>query len=770
MSNLLPNILTPPTEHSYHATYEPGPTVPIHIGIAVEDTMLSPTSMGNGGISEERIGHISEDEDMSEGGVELSSSPYGEPLAMTLSHAQALNNELDMLDAELMGPENMADMLNEQFSNGYGQPIFHPDMPHAQGLLSMPNLPVQPSDLPTAMSNLSQQLQQIQTEQEHGEFEAFPDAQHLAENTGVSGNVVPFMSQQYELDMSLSASMEEGNEDGAGQISLPLLNQNAVQVTTMPGPNLDGLDFPSSDIFLDVILEADQPEVEEQRNLNLEDFLTQWARATTWDEDPRKRSSGPLYPAILDQRDVQYLQPIERRDLQGERCDIQRLNWEKLGVSRREARQARQQTYSNYTNMRRSVLLHPRMSGSKLCNEADYFKFRRMDFDQEIHLTHFQLRNLLACVSKDHIFYACRSQVLRYPYSRGGGQGTQPSVVMDLTMPTVQVHNMAGIQVTTLTAAHNVLIAGGFHGEYAAVNLRSEKSSKHCEGILTDDDNAITNHVQVHLSRHSSLPLAAFSSNDKELRILDVNTNKITARHSYDYAINCSAISPDQRLRVLVGDSRKVSICNAETGEVLQSLYGDQGHRDFGFACDWADDGWTVATGNQDMMIKIWDARMWKTSRGDACPVATIAAEMAGVRKLKFSPIGSGRRVLVAAEPADIVSVIDAETFGTKQSLSFFGEIGGFDFANDGQDLIIANCDSMRGGIMHYERCGLASESYASFEDASSSRGMARWGYSGSAGLAGSDWHGVATNPSTRRPQTHRRRRPAQLGINIPPF
>jgi hypothetical protein len=126
----------------------------------------------------------------------------------------------------------------------------------------------------------------------------------------------------------------------------------------MPGPNLDGLDFPSSDIFLDVILEADQPEVEEQRNLNLEDFLTQWARATTWDEDPRKRSSGPLYPAILDQRDVQYLQPIERRDLQGERCDIQRLNWEKLGVSRREARQARQQTYSNYTNMRRSVLLH----------------------------------------------------------------------------------------------------------------------------------------------------------------------------------------------------------------------------------------------------------------------------------------------------------------------------------------------------------------------------------------------------------------------------
>ena len=49
-----------------------------------------------------------------------------------------------------------------------------------------------------------------------------------------------------------------------------------------------------------------------------------------------------------------------------------------------------------------------------------------------------------------------------------------------------------------------------------------------------------------------------------------------------------------------------------------------------------------------------------------------IAAEMAGVRKLKFSPLGSGKRVLVAAEPADFVSIIDAATFSSKQTLSFF--------------------------------------------------------------------------------------------------
>jgi len=404
----------------------------------------------------------------------------------------------------------------------------------------------------------------------------------------------------------------------------------------------------------------------------------------------------------------------------------------------------------------------------KLSDDMDYFKFRRMDFDQDVHLSHFQLRNLLACASRDHIFYAGRSKVLHYTPVGGNNYPAEATVAMDLTTPTVQVPGfMGGIQISTLTVAHNILVAGGFCGEYGITNLRAEKSTPHSEGILTDHTNAITNHVQVHLSRHSSLPVASFASNDNGLRILDINTNRAIAYHKYDFAINCSAISPDQRLRVLVGDTQKVMICNSETGEILQEL---DGHRDFGFACDWADDGWTVATGNQDMQVKIWDARKWKTSSGVSCPVATVAAEMAGVRKLKFSPVGSGKRVLIAAEPADFISVIDAQTFNSKQSLSFFGEIGGVDFTNDGQDLIVANCDPTRGGIMQYERCGLGPE--GSYQDQgtweSSNRRRIR------VGPGGYDWQAtdedVTAHPKSRRTQMHRLRQPAQLGLHMPIF
>jgi WD40 repeat protein len=387
-----------------------------------------------------------------------------------------------------------------------------------------------------------------------------------------------------------------------------------------------------------------------------------------------------------------------------------------------------------------------------------------MDFDHKVKLTHFQLRNVMACASRGHVFYAGRSRVWQWnPSALSGSKG--PSVAMELKNPTIQPFHAlpGGMQISTLDTAHDILVAGGFCGEYALLNLKAHKDTKQTEGLITDELNAITNHVQVHLHRGSSLPVASFSSNDTGFRVLDINTNTFIQDHKYDYAMNCSAISPDQRLRVCVGDTKDVMICNSDTGEILQRL---DGHRDYGFACDWADDGWTVATGNQDMQVKIWDARKWTSSSGSSYPIATIESEMAGVRKLKFSPLGSGKRVLVAAEPADVVSIIDAQTFASKQTLNFFGEIGGVDFTNDGQDLFVANSDGMRGGIIQYERCGLADEGMHRLESRRLTRQDGR--------SRGYDWISdedeMETHPKARRTAAHRQRKAAGLGVSIGHF
>lgn len=393
-----------------------------------------------------------------------------------------------------------------------------------------------------------------------------------------------------------------------------------------------------------------------------------------------------------------------------------------------------------------------------------------MDFKPRIGLAHFQLRNLLACTSRNSVFYAGDSKVYN-----ANPLFNQRVVRMDLTDPVVQTPNslpFTGIQISTLAADHNVLVAGGFSGEYAMVGVDTPFGSSHTEGLVTQDPNPITNHVQVHLSRQSGLPQVAFASNDGHLRVLDCTTSTFMSQHLYPYPVNCSAISPDHRLRVIVGDSCNVMICNAETGDVVQTL---DGHEDYGFACAWADNGWHVATGNQDKLIKIWDARMWTDSYGVGKPLQTIAATVAGARSLKFSPLGSGKRVLVAAESADIVSIIDAESYATKQTLDFYGETCGVDFTPDGQRLFVGVHDPLRGGIMEFQKCG-----FGQYHGRTS---RTRWDENGNPWsrrelemhdmAEGLDWkpdtEAVAADPRSRRTASYERRR-AALSYDMEPF
>jgi hypothetical protein len=307
--------------------------------------------------------------------------------------------------------------------------------------------------------------------------------------------------------------------------------------------------------------------------------------------------------------------------------------------------------------------------------------------------SHFQLRNLLTITSQNDIFYAGKSKVHRV-----NALFDKNAMVMDLTDIPVQSpygYSSGELRISTLTSGYGVLIAGGFTGEYAMTSLDGSTGNKPIQGLVTEDENGITNHIQVIRSRSSDHPMAVFSSNDKKVRLLDCYTNTMKMEHTFDWPVNCSATSPDGRMRVIVGDTTQVAIVNAEKGEILQTL---EGHEDYGFACAWADDGVHIATGNQDKQVLVWDARNW------CQPLRTINADMAGVRSLKFSPIGSGKRVLLMAEPADIVSVVEAELFESKQTLDFFGEIGGVDFVPGGQDIYIANTDKLRGGLMLYER------------------------------------------------------------------
>ena len=252
------------------------------------------------------------------------------------------------------------------------------------------------------------------------------------------------------------------------------------------------------------------------------------------------------------------------------------------------------------------------------------------------------------------------------------------------------------VKITTMTARHGVVIAGGFSGEYAMKSLHSPFESKPIIGTVTRNDNGITNHVHTHLGRSSGSPVAVFSSNDNKLRVLDCYRDTFIGEQSFEWAINCSATSPDGRLRVVVGDHKDVVIVEADSGRILRTL---EGHQDYGFSCAWSDDGYSIATGNQDKTVRIYDARNFSHS------ITQIGTNIAGVRTLRFSENGCGRRVLVCPEPADYINVIDAVTWDGIQKFDFFGEIAGVELSPKGGEMFVANADLCVGGLMEFERC-----------------------------------------------------------------
>lgn len=332
----------------------------------------------------------------------------------------------------------------------------------------------------------------------------------------------------------------------------------------------------------------------------------------------------------------------------------------------------------------------------RLPRQEDFFRFKSMTIDRQVNQVHFQLRNMLACPSRSRAFYSSSDGIRCFnPISR----------ITDLVV-NVNDFSDPSARISTLDANFGVLMGGTSHGDYC---LRPINSSARgfTEGRITNHESSYTNDLKMHTPRRSSNPIAAIASNDCVFRLMDVETQHFISKARYDYPLNCSAVSPDRQLRVAVGDNVKALILHSETGEILQQLAG---HRDYGFACDWSDDGWTVATSSQDKTVHIWDARRWCDSKGTSTPLATIMCELAGARNLRFSPSGSGKRILVAAEAADYVNLIDAHDFSSKQTIDIFGNIGGVDFTNEGQDLTVLCTDQHRGGLMQLERCGRGPE------------------------------------------------------------
>ncbi|KAE9978530.1 hypothetical protein EG328_001440 [Venturia inaequalis] len=392
---------------------------------------------------------------------------------------------------------------------------------------------------------------------------------------------------------------------------------------------------------------------------------------------------------------------ITQADVHEDLCDLQGINWAQFGTQRGTARQFRN-WYHEHPQVRAYAMPS---SASSLPDTERLFNFQQMNTNHRTFIEHYQLRNLLVSTSHNDIYYVSPSKVLHTSPS-----SPYASCAMNLGDAHASSMQSSGMRITALASAENALIAGGYRGEYALQNLYSEYGTGPIKGRVSGDTSAIANHIHTFRSRITGYPQAVFCSNDSHIRILDCCTNRFTDHVRYDKIVNCAATSPNGRLRVLVGDFEGAMIVDADSGRSLRQLDGHNAH---GFAATWADDDIHVATAAQDCHILVWDARNW------SLPLADIACEGTYATSLQFSPVGGGKRVLLAAEAADIVNIIDADTYDRKQVVNFFGDVAGMTMSSDGSEFYVANSDRHFGGLMTFKRLGYGGNDFEEHVDVS---------------------------------------------------
>lgn len=245
---------------------------------------------------------------------------------------------------------------------------------------------------------------------------------------------------------------------------------------------------------------------------------------------------------------------------------------------------------------------------------------------------------------------------------------------------------LGSVQVSTMIAKDELVVAGGFFGELIAKNVRTHVIEHNKR--ITYDDNAITNAIDIFDNRVMT------SNNDCFVRLFDLPTFTKTHEFKYEKAVNHATRQPNGKMVSIVSDANPVFVVDGDTGEQIAKL---NGHQEFSFATGWHPDGNLFATGSQDRTCRVWDVRNMGQS------LCVLGAHMGAMRSLRFSSCG---RFLALAEPRDIVHLYDLSTgdFGQCQEIDLFGEIAGISFTPDSDSLFIGMFDPNYGSLLEYER------------------------------------------------------------------
>ena len=355
--------------------------------------------------------------------------------------------------------------------------------------------------------------------------------------------------------------------------------------------------------------------------------------------------------------------------------DVQDIPWESLPFSREDYRATRLRAGGTLATVPRAGLKEPR-------RDARFFDFFKNTRSVRCSIAHFQLRNLAWATSKHDVFVIHEGSVLHWDTA-----AETKRRVLDLSgSDTSDATGPGVVHICTMIAKNDLVIAGGFHGELVAKDVKKDVIIHNKR--ITDDDNAITNAIDLFDTTVMTC------SNDCHVRCFDASTFERKSCFSFDKPVNHATRQPGSKLAVVAGDEKPIQVIDGDNGDRVAHLHG---HEDYSFATGWHPNGRVFATGSQDGTCRVWDVRNMSQS------VSVLGAHIGPVRSLRFSSCG---RFLVMAEPRDFVHIFDYNRgeLDSCQEIDLFGEIAGIALTPAAEGLFIAISDRLYSSLLEYKR------------------------------------------------------------------
>ena len=361
-------------------------------------------------------------------------------------------------------------------------------------------------------------------------------------------------------------------------------------------------------------------------------------------------------------------------------------------------RRERLHAYRNYVNCPDIPHTALACEVAPVTTDVALFSFASNCRTPKASIVHFQLRHLVHATSSRDVFFSASGQ---HGVCHWNAVTRKQRVVLPVDVD-IQISTCAA---WVDTAGKHCVAAGGFSGELIVKAMACLDDAAAADALapppgvtfsrrISTDENAITNAiVPVPALGAGGPPSIVASNNDCLVRVFDMHAMAESARFTFPWAVNYTAVSPCGRLAVVVGDHMRCSLFDLASGTVVASLVG---HLDFSFAAGWHPNGISFATGSQDATARVWDVRRLATSR------RVLQGKLGAIRSLRFSADGTA---LAALEPADFVHIYDCGAdYRREQLIDLFGENAGVSFSPCGEALFVGVSDLTYGSLVEYHR------------------------------------------------------------------